>query len=136
MALEEELMTADKEQAAKEVKEEAPKNFDDLTDEEIDAVKELSLSEWWKILLKCMKKRVEKQEKDLIVLAKDNCFNPKVDGYTYYEILGAFLQGMWEMERLVNVVTADPEEIRKAQEAVQKAEAMLRGEKVDEEKQE
>ena len=41
-----------------------------------------------------MKKRIEKQEKDIIVLAKDNCFNPKVDGYTYYEVLGALLAGM------------------------------------------
>lgn len=75
-----------------------------------------------------MKKRVEKQEKDIVVLAKDNCFNPKVDGYTYYEVLGALLLGMGEMERLVNVLTADPEEIRKAQEAVKKAEEMMTGE--------
>ena len=136
MALEEELMNAEAEQSASDVKEEAPKNFDDLTDEQVDLIKELSLSEGWKILLELMKKRVEKQEKDIIVLAKDNCFNPKVDGYTYYEILWAFLQGMWEMERLVNVVTADPEELRKAQEAIQKAEAIARGEKVDEEKSE
>jgi hypothetical protein len=35
------------------------------------------------------------------------------------------------MERLARVVTADPEEIKKAQEAVKKAEAILRGEKVE-----
>lgn len=126
MALEQEIMEADAKQAEAEVKEH--KNFDDLTDEEIDAVKELAESAWWEVLKKCMKKRIEKQEKDIIVLAKDNCFNPKVDGYTYYEVLGALLAGMWEMERLVNVLTADPEEIRKAQEAVKKAEEMMTGE--------
>lgn len=35
------------------------------------------------------------------------------------------------MERLVNVVTADPEDVRKAQEAVRNAEAIMRGEKVE-----
>lgn len=128
MALEQELQEAEAKQQEEEVE---VKNFDDLTDEEVEQVKELSQSAWWEILLKLMKKRVEKQEKDLIVLAKDNCFNPKVDGYTYYEILWAFLQGMWEMERLVNVVTADPEDVRKAQEAVRNAEAIMRGEKVE-----
>lgn len=128
MALEQELQEAEAKQQEEEVE---VRNFDDLTDEEVERVKELSQSAWWEILLKLMKKRVEKQEKDLIVLAKDNCFNPKVDGYTYYEILWAFLQGMWEMERLVNVVTADPEDVRKAQEAVRNAEAIMRGEKVE-----
>ena len=128
MALEQELQEAEAKQQEEEV---VIKNFDDLTDEEVEQVKELSQSAWWEILLKLMKKRVEKQEKDLIVLAKDNCFNPKVDGYTYYEILWAFLQWMWEMERLVNVVTADPEDVRKAQEAVRNAEAIMRGEKVE-----
>lgn len=133
MALEQELMEADAKEA--EVKEEqVNKNFDDLTDEEIDAVKELMESAWWEVLKKCMKKRVEKQEKDIVVLAKENCFNPKVDGYTYYEVIGAFLLWMWEMERLVNVLTADPEDIKKAQEAVKQAEAMLTGEKPAEEK--
>ena len=128
MALEQELQEAEAKQQEEEVE---VRNFDDLTDEEVEQVKELSQSAWWEILLKLMKKRVEKQEKDLIVLAKDNCFNPKVDGYTYYEILWAFLQWMWEMERLVNVVTADPEDVRKAQEAVRNAEAIMRGEKVE-----
>ena len=128
MALEQELQEAEAKHQEEEVE---VKNFDDLTDEEVEQVKELSQSAWWEILLKLMKKRVEKQEKDLIVLAKDNCFNPKVDGYTYYEILWAFLQWMWEMERLVNVVTADPEDVRKAQEAVRNAEAIMRGEKVE-----
>lgn len=41
MALEEELMTADKEQEETEAEE---KNFDDLTDEEIEQVKELAQS--------------------------------------------------------------------------------------------
>jgi hypothetical protein len=35
------------------------------------------------------------------------------------------MQGMGEMERLVKVLTADPEEVRKAQEALQKAEEEL-----------
>ena len=41
MALEEELMTADKEQGNEEVEE---KNFDDLTDEQVEQVKELAQS--------------------------------------------------------------------------------------------
>ena len=67
MALEEELMTAN-EQEEKEVEQ---KNFDDLTDEQIEAVKELEQSEWRKVLLDCMKKRVEKQDENILVLAKD-----------------------------------------------------------------
>ena len=35
------------------------------------------------------------------------------------------------MERLVKVLTADPEDIKKAQEAIKKAEAIARGEKVE-----
>lgn len=128
MALEEELMTADKEQEETEVEE---KNFDDLTDEEIEQVKELAQSAWWEILLKCMEKRVKKQEESIIVLAKDNCFNAKTEGFSFYEVLGALIQGMGEMERLVKVITTDPEDVKKAQEAVKKAEAIMRGEKVE-----
>ena len=123
MALEEELMNAEQESAKEEEKE--TKNPDDLTDEQIEQVKELVAMPWWQILLDCMEKRVQKQKDDVIVLAKDNFLNPKPDWYTYYEILGAFMQGMGEMERLVKVLTADPEEVRKAQEALQKAEEEL-----------
>ena len=35
------------------------------------------------------------------------------------------------MERLVKVIITDPEDVKKAQEAVKNAEAILRGEKVD-----
>ena len=129
MALEEELMQAD---TAEETKEVEQKNFDDLTDEEIEQVKELAQSAWREILLKCMKKRVEKQDENILVLAKDNCFNAKTEGFSFYEVLWAFTQGMGEMERLVKVIITDPEDVKKAQEAVKKAEAILRGEKVDE----
>lgn len=130
MALEQELQEEEKKTSAKEEKVEE-KNFDDLTDEEIEAVKEMAASAGWEIVKKCMEKRVKKQEENLVVLAKDNCFNPKQDWYTIYEVFWAFTMWMWEMERLVKVVTADPEELRKAQEAVQKAEAIMRGEKVE-----
>ena len=130
MALEQELMEEEKKTSEQEEKVEQ-KNFDDLTDDEIEAVKEMAASAWWEIVKKCMEKRVKKQEENLVVLAKDNCFNPKQDWYTIYEIFWAFTMWMWEMERLVKVVTADPEELRKAQEAVQKAEAIMRGEKVE-----
>lgn len=129
MALEEELMQADKAEEKEEVEQ---KNFDDLTDEEIEQVKELAQSAWWEILLKCMKKRVEKQDENILVLAKDNCFNAKTEGFSFYEVLWAFTQWMWEMERLVKVIITDPEDVKKAQEAVKKAEAILRWEKVDE----
>lgn len=129
MALEEELMTADKEQENEEVEE---KNFDDLTDEQVEQVKELAQSAWWEILLKCMEKRVKKQEESIIVLAKDNCFNAKTEGFSFYEVLGALIQGMGEMERLVKVIITDPEDVKKAQEAISKAEAIMRWEKVDE----
>lgn len=128
MALEEELMTANKE-AEKE--EEVKKNPDDLTDEEIEAVKELILMPWWEVLKKCMKIRKEKQEENILALARDNCFNAKQDGYSFYEVLGALIQGMGEMERLVNVLTTDPEDVKKAQEALKNAEAIMRGEKVE-----
>jgi hypothetical protein len=78
-----------------------------------------------------MEKRIEKQKEDIISLAKDNCFSPKPDGYTYYEILGAFIQWIGEIERFIKIVTADPEEIKKAMEAIKKAEAIARGEKVE-----
>ena len=129
MALEEELMQAN--EAAEEKEEVEQKNFDDLTDEEIEQVKELAQSAWWEILLKCMKKRVEKQDENILVLAKDNCFNAKTEGFSFYEVLWAFTQGMGEMERLVKVIITDPEDVKKAQEAVKKAEAILRWEKVD-----
>lgn len=128
MALEEELMTANEEA---EKKEEVTKNPDDLTDEEIDAVKELILMPWWEVLKKCMKIRKEKQEENILALARDNCFNAKTEGYSFYEVLGALIQGMGEMERLVNVLTTDPEDIKKAQEAIKNAEAIMRGEKVE-----
>lgn len=128
MALEEELMKEEV-KAAKEAVEK--KNFDDLTDDEIESVKELAQSAWWEVIKKCMEKRIEKQKEDIITLAKDNCFSPKPDGYTYYEILGAFIQWIGEVERFIKIITADPEEIRKAQEAIQKAEAIMRGEKVE-----
>ena len=128
MALEEEIMTADKEA---EKKEEEVKNFDNLTDEQIEAVKELAASEGWDILLNCMKKRVEKQDENILALAKDNCFNAKTEGFSFYEVLWAFTQWMGEMERLVKVIIQDPEDVRKAQEAIKNAEAIMRGEKVE-----
>lgn len=128
MALEEELMKADEVQQEEEKETQNP---DDLTDEEIEQVKELIVMPWWEVLKKCMKIRKEKQEENILVLARDNCFNAKTEGYSFYEVLGALIQGMWEMERLVNVITTDPEEVKKAQEALQKAEAIMRGEKVE-----
>lgn len=130
MALEEELMTANAEEEKKE--EEETKNPDDLTDEEIEAVKELEQSAWWEVLKKCMKIRKEKQEENILVLARDNCFNAKTEGYSFYEVLGALIQGMGEMERLVNVLITDPEDVKKAQEAIKNAEAIMRWEKVSE----
>ena len=118
MALEEEIMNAEAKQDKEEVKGEENKNFDDLTDDEIEAVKELEQSPWWEVLKKCMKKRIEKQEEDIVSLAKNNFMDPKKMGYTCFEVLWGFVQWMWEMERLVKVITADPEEIRKAVEAL------------------
>ena len=120
MALEQELMEADKKTSTEEEEKVEQKNLDDLTDEEIEAVKEMVAMPWWEIVKKCMEKRVKKQEENLVVLAKDNCFNPKQDWYTIYEVFWAFTMWMWEMERLVKVLTADPEDIKKAQEAIKK----------------
>ena len=120
MALEQEIMEqeAKLDKEAKATEPEENKNFDDLTDEEIEAVKELEQSPWWEVLKKCMKKRIEKQEEDIVSLAKNNFMDPKKMGYTCFEVLGWFVQWMGEMERLVKVITADPEEIRKAVEAL------------------
>lgn len=123
MALEEELMMADQESEKKEEVED--KNPDDLTDEEIEQVKELVAMPWWDVLCKCMEKRKKKQEDDILVLAKDHFMDPKKMGYTAFEVLWWFLQGMGEMERLVKVLTADPEELKKAVDALQKAETEL-----------
>ena len=117
MALEQEIMEAEAKQEKATATEEN-KNFDDLTDEEIEAVKELEQMPWWEVLKKCMKKRIEKQEEDIVSLAKNNFMDPKKMGYTCFEVLGGFVQWMGEMERLVKVITADPEEIRKAVEAL------------------
>ena len=121
MALEQEIMEAEAKQD-KEAKatEWENKNFDDLTDDEIEAVKELEQSAWWKVLTKCMEKRIKKQEEDIVSLAKNNFMDPKKMGYTCFEVLGGFVQWMGEMERLVKVITADPEEIKKAVEALNK----------------
>lgn len=123
MALEQELQEAEAklDNGVAEEKEEN-KNFDDLTDEEIDAVKELAESAGWKVLVKCMEKRVKKQEEDIVSLAKNNFMDPKKFWYTAFEVLGWFVQWMGEMERLVKVLTADPEEIKKAVEAINNAE--------------
>lgn len=121
MALEQEIMEADIKAAEEETKEEN-KNFDDLTNEEIEDVKELERSNGWKVLCKCMKKRIEKQEKDIVSLAKNNFMDPKKEWYTCYEVLGGFVQGMGEMERLVKVITADPEEIKKVVDELNKME--------------
>lgn len=125
MALEQEIMEADKRVTEQKGTDTEVKNNDDLTDEEIEFVKELEQSEWWKVLCKCMDKRKEKQEKDLLVLAKDHFMEPKKLGYTAFEVLGGFIQWMGEMQRLVKVLTADPEEIQKAVEELQKAETEL-----------
>lgn len=116
-------MKADAESAKEEEVEE--KNPDDLTDEEIESVKELVAMPWWEVLVKCMDKRKKKQEEDLLVLAKEHFMEPKKIGYTAFEVLWWFIQGMGEMERLVKVLTADPEELKKAVDALQKAEAEL-----------
>lgn len=119
MALEQEIMEADA-KAEVEVKEE--QNPDDLTDEEIEAVKELEQSAGWKVLCKCMEKRKKKQEDDILVLAKEHFMEPKKLWYTAFEVLGGFVQWMWEMERLVKVLTADPEELKKAVDTLNKME--------------
>ena len=85
MALEEELMKAEAEETEAEEKEQ--KNFDDLTDEEIEAVKEIAESAGWKVLQKCMEKRIKKQEEDILVLAKEHFMEPKKLGYTAFEVL-------------------------------------------------
>ena len=120
MALEQELQEQEAKEEVKE--EEGTNNFDDLTDEDIEAVKELITMPGREVLTKCMEKRIKKQEEDIVSLAKNNFMDPKKLGYTAYEVLGGFVQGMWEMERLVKVITADPEEIKKAVEALNKME--------------
>lgn len=124
MALEEELMNAGALETAKEEKEEE-KNPDELTDEEVEQVKELVAMPGWAVLTKCMEKRIKKQEEDILVLAKEHFMEPKKMGYSAFEVLGWFVQWMGEMERLVKVLTADPEDIKKAVEALQKAEAEI-----------
>lgn len=121
MALEEELQRAEAAQP-KGSKDEEVKNPDELTDEEVEAVKELAESAGWEVLEKCMDKRIKKQEEDIVVLAKEHFMEPKKLGYSAFEVLGWFVQGMWEMQRLVKVITADPEEIKKAVEALTKSE--------------
>ena len=123
MALEQEIIDAEaKEEAEAKKVEEETKNFDDLTDEDIENVKELVAMPWWEVLTKCMEKRIKKQEEDIVSLAKNNFMDPKKLGYTAYEVLWGFVQWMGEVERLVKVITADPEEIKKAVEALNKME--------------
>lgn len=121
MALEQELQEKEAELTQKEEVEN--KNFDDLTDEQIEQVKEMVAMPGWEVVCKCMEKRIKKQEEDIVSLAKNNFMDPKKMGYTCFEVLGGFVQWMWEMERLVKVITADPEELRKAVEALSKMES-------------
>ena len=127
MALEEELMTAEAAAWATEETSEENKNPDELTDEQVEQVKEMMAMPWWTVVCDCMDKRIKKQEDDILVLAKEHFMEPKKMGYSAFEVLWGFVQGMWEMQRLVKVITADPEEIRKAVEALQQAEAELTG---------
>lgn len=120
MALEQELQDAEVKAWVKE--EEEIKNPDDLTDEEIEAVKELIEMAGWKVLEKCMEKRIKKQEDDILVLAKEHFMEPKKMWYTAFEVLWGFVQWMKEMERLVKVLTADPEEVQKAVDALNELE--------------
>lgn len=124
MALEQEIQEqeAKLDKMAKATEKEEDKNFDDLTDEEIEAVKELEQSAWWQVLKKCMEKRIKKQEEDIVSLAKNSFMDPKKMWYTCFEVLGGFVQWMGEMERLVKVLTADPEEIKKIAETLNKME--------------
>ena len=127
MALEEELM--EKEEVKEvEVKE---KNYNDLTDEEVEAVKELKASVWWEVLKKCIEKRKDAEEKSILHQIEDGFINPSSQGFTVFNVLWGFIQWMWMTERMVDVITQDPEEVRKAQEAMEKAEAIMRGEKVE-----
>ncbi len=123
MALEQELQEAESKEVKAEEMEE--KNPDDLTDEEIEQVKELVAMPGWEVLCKCMDKRIKKQEEDIVVLAKEHFMEPKKLGYTAFEVLWGFVQWMGEMQRLVKVLTADPEEIKKAVEALNQMEKEL-----------
>lgn len=127
MALEEELMEKE-ENIEVEVKE---KNFNDLTDEEVEAVKELKASAGWEVLKKCIEKRKDAEEKSILHQIEDGFINPSSQGFTVFNVLWGFIQWMWMTERMVDVITQDPEEVKKAQEAMEKAEAIMRWEKVD-----
>jgi len=127
MALEEELMEKE-ENVEVEVKQ---KNYNDLTDEEVEAVKELKASAWWEVLKKCIEKRKDAEEKSILHQIEDGFINPSSQGFTVFNVLWGFIQGMWMTERMVDVITQDPEEVKKAQEAMEKAEAIMRWEKVE-----
>lgn len=121
MALEEELIEKRKamEKAREAIAKEKPE--DELTDEEIEAVKELKESEWYKVLKKCIEKRMDHEKESVISLYKENFLQPKQQWLTVYEVIGWFLQGMQEYERIVDVITRDPEEVKKAIDEVNKA---------------
>lgn len=128
MALEEELMN---EESTEEKVEEQKENYWNLTDEEVEAVKELEQSAGWEVLKKCLAKRVEAEEKSILSQLKDWFINPKPQWFTLYEVLGGFIQWMLTVERLVKVIVTDPEEIKKAQKVMENAEAIMRWEKVE-----
>lgn len=129
MALEEELLEADKEEEA--VEEEKQENPNDLSDEEVEAIKELKATAWWEVLKKLISKRIDAEEKSILHQVEDWFINPSSQGFTVYNVLWWFIQGMKMTERLVDVVTQDPEEVKKAQKIMENAEAIMRWEKVE-----
>ena len=128
MALEEELMESEKED---EVVEEKQENPNDLSDEEVEAIKELKASAWWEVLKKLIEKRIDVEEKSILHQVEDWFINPSSQGFTVFNVLWWFIQGMKMTERLIDVVTQDPEEVKKAQKVMENAEAIMRGEKVE-----
>lgn len=129
MALEEELMHTEVEESTEEQKDE---NW--LTWEELECLKTLKESAWWEVLLGLIKKRIEAEEKSIISQIKDWFINPSSTWFNVFNVLWGFIQWMWMAERLLNTVTQDPEEVKKAQKIMENAEAILRGEEIDEEK--
>ena len=137
MSLEQELMEQEEklDKKATEKVEEKKKSDDDLTDEEIQAVKELKEAEWYKVLCDCVEKRIKQfKEKTIEPLMIDNCFTPKQHSWiSIYEVFGSFISWMNEFKKIADVITIDPEELQKAIDETNKAEQELLSDKQDEE---
>lgn len=94
----------------------------EFTPEQINLLKELKMSEWYRFLLRLVDELVDATQKQILQTA-DNYSAVKSHWYTVYEILWAFMNGLKKTNEIVeDVTTAD--EKKEAVKEVNESEAV------------